>query len=335
MHKPTTGSVLGAVLSVAGLFLLGNEAKAQFIYGTGSDGNIYEVNVATKTTSFLIPTGFTATPLSGDNRVNALANDRARNNLFFITPTNGLRVLRQGTGTTIVAATAADLGLTNPQTTPTNFPQNAAFFNGDYWFFSRIAATGITDAPVTLNRIRFNYTGNTPTFAERIAYSLTGIPNNTTGTGGINNNDFGDIAISSAGLLFAVTSNDASNNGRFFRLNLANLPANVAAASAQISGTYQTIPVAGTLIGDGYQIAFNSDDIILYGVETLGGNWVSINTTTGATTNLSPLFNTNPDFFDISDSATPVRIPGPLPLLGAAVAFGWGRKLRKRVKSSR
>ena len=28
-------------------------------------------------------------------------------------------------------------------------------------------------------------------------------------------------------------------------------------------------------------------------------------------------------------------VPGPLPILGAAAAFGWSRKLRKRLKSSK
>jgi len=33
-------------------------------------------------------------------------------------------------------------------------------------------------------------------------------------------------------------------------------------------------------------------------------------------------------------SATPVPVPGPLPALGAAAAFGFSRKLRKRIKHS-
>jgi hypothetical protein len=32
--------------------------------------------------------------------------------------------------------------------------------------------------------------------------------------------------------------------------------------------------------------------------------------------------------------ATATRVPGPLPILGAAAAFGFSRKLRKRIKSS-
>lgn len=34
-------------------------------------------------------------------------------------------------------------------------------------------------------------------------------------------------------------------------------------------------------------------------------------------------------------SPLPTPVPGPLPLLGAGAAFGWSRKLRKRIKSSK
>jgi hypothetical protein len=34
-------------------------------------------------------------------------------------------------------------------------------------------------------------------------------------------------------------------------------------------------------------------------------------------------------------SLTPVSVPGPLPLLGVAAAFGYSRKLRKRIKDSK
>jgi len=37
----------------------------------------------------------------------------------------------------------------------------------------------------------------------------------------------------------------------------------------------------------------------------------------------------------ISDHVSAIEAPGPLPILGAAAAFGWSRKLRKRLKSSK
>jgi MYXO-CTERM domain-containing protein len=44
---------------------------------------------------------------------------------------------------------------------------------------------------------------------------------------------------------------------------------------------------------------------------------------------------TNPGFFGtyqaLAQSPTPASVPGPLPLLGAGAAFGWSRRLRKRI----
>jgi MYXO-CTERM domain-containing protein len=38
--------------------------------------------------------------------------------------------------------------------------------------------------------------------------------------------------------------------------------------------------------------------------------------------------------FDVSPISAPeTHVPGPLPLLGAAAAFGWSRRLRKRIRS--
>ncbi len=318
------GFGLSAAAGVAAIALSGSPAEARFLYGSANDGNIYEIDTISRTTRFVIPTGFTAG--GGDTTVNALANDRARNNLFFITPENNLRVLRQGTGTTLSVAAAAQLGLTNPQSDPTNFPQNAAFYNGDYYFFSRQP----TDTTPILNRISFNYSGNTPSFAGRITYSLPNVPN-TGVDGSSTRNNYGDIAITSGGLLFGATSigSPTPNNSRFFRLDLAGLIANTN------NGNYTQIDAT---LGQSYQIAFNEAYTTLFGVQTIGsgaGNWRTISLTDGAIgTFPGGNFSSNLNFFDISDSATPVRIPGPLPLLGAAAAFGWSRKLRKRINGT-
>jgi len=34
------------------------------------------------------------------------------------------------------------------------------------------------------------------------------------------------------------------------------------------------------------------------------------------------------------DWSTPTDVPGPLPLLGAAAAFGFSRRIRNRIKAS-
>jgi hypothetical protein len=303
---------VGVVTTVVG----GSPAKAEFIYGAGLDGNLYEINIQARTTSFLAPTGFTG--IGGTGIANGLANERTRNNLFFFDPNSNLRVLRQGQTTAAqVVATATQLGI---PTTGIVQPQNAAFFNGDYWYFTRQSNV--------LNRVSFTYTGNTPVFNAIQSFTLANVPNTDVG-GNINLNNFGDIAITSGGLLFAATSDSA--DGRFFSLNLATLN------QTAINNSYTQLD-ASLGIGN-IQIAFNPNFSTLYGINGNNGNWVTVNTTNGTTTNFSPTFVTNTPgdtrgFADLSDSATLVRIPGPLPLLGAAAAFGWSRKLRKRINST-
>jgi hypothetical protein len=57
----------------------------------------------------------------------------------------------------------------------------------------------------------------------------------------------------------------------------------------------------------------------------------------GPTAASGPSFGSANDesYNSLNWSLTPVPVPGPLPLLGAAAAFGWSRKLRKRLKSSK
>jgi hypothetical protein len=180
-----------------------------------------------------------------------------------------------------------------------------------------------------LNRITFSYTGNTPTFLNRQSFTLPNVPN---GLGSNERNNFGDIAITSAGLLFGVTNADTNATGRLFRLNLTTL------TETAINNSYQQID--GDIGQGGLQTGFSPLYDILYANNANNGNWVTINTSNGDLTNFNQLppngalqYNSGP-FFDVSDSATLVRIPGPLPLLGAAAAFGWSRKLRKRVKAA-
>jgi hypothetical protein len=45
-------------------------------------------------------------------------------------------------------------------------------------------------------------------------------------------------------------------------------------------------------------------------------------------------FTYNQDSAQVSGYATAVPVPGPLPILGAGAAFGWSRRLRRRLKRS-
>lgn len=319
-----------AILGSGTALLAGIPAQARFVYGSADDGNIYEVNLQTRTFGFLVNARGTATTGSA----NSLANDRVRNNLFFMDPNSNLRVLQQGLSTPSLVATNTQLGIPS---TGTVLPQNAAFYNGDYWYFSRQSQD--------LNRLTFTYApnSNTPILNQKFTYNLPSVPNTGANTGNSLNN-FGDIAITSDGLLFAVTNGGNGSNvnrtGRLYTLDLTSLNA------ATINGTYTQID--GNLGAGGLQIAFNENYSVLFANRALGlqpgqtGSWSTIDTSNGDITAFTPAFVTtvtSPDgtfgFLDLSDSVTPVRIPGPLPLLGAAAAFGWSRKLRRRVKGSR
>ncbi|MCP9884700.1 hypothetical protein KBY97_06115 [Synechococcus sp. ATX 2A4] len=315
---------LGLLLGASTIFL-GGEAKAnEFIYAAGRDGNIYEVNLQLpRSFSFVTSTGFTG--VTGTGVANGLAVDRVRNSLFYFDPNGNLQVLRRDQPIEQVA-TATQLSLTAQ-------PQNAAFYNGDLWFFTRTSNV--------LNRIGFTYSGNTPVFnpADSEQFTLSSVPNDQT-VGNVNSNSFGDIAITSDGLLFAATSyanpalGTGINDGRFFQLNLTILN------ETAINASYT--PLDASLGIGNLQIAFNPNYDVLYGNGN-PGNWVTIDVTNGNTADLSPTFTTvSPGgslpnaagFADLSDSATTVSIPAPLPVLGATVAFGWSRKLRKRINSS-
>jgi MYXO-CTERM domain-containing protein len=37
------------------------------------------------------------------------------------------------------------------------------------------------------------------------------------------------------------------------------------------------------------------------------------------------------DTITVNATSAPADVPGPLPLLGAGAAFGWSRRLRKRI----
>ncbi|MCP9884701.1 hypothetical protein KBY97_06120 [Synechococcus sp. ATX 2A4] len=317
-----------------------NPASASgFLYGAGTDGNIYEINTHTRTSKFLTTTGFTGLGPYGTGAANALANDRVRNNLFFITPDNNLRVLQQGssTPTLVSGATPTNLGIKGQLQ-----PQNGAFYNNEFWFFSRLEpGTKAHINPVTLNRVSFSYEDSTPSFLRRISYNLSAVPNNTTGHKGILKNNFGDISIVTGGhkdgYLFATTNNDYNNNGRFFRLKLANLSEDPIKGAAALNHSYKQIN--GNLGAGALQTAFDSSYSTLFANASTTGNWLTVNIHTGVAKAMAvPLTGKFPGAFpgvvDLSDSITNVPIPGPLPLLGAAAAFGWSRKMRKRINTT-
>jgi hypothetical protein len=115
---------------------------------------------------------------------NAFAFDNTRNHFFFIDAAKNLNFWDRGSAFTQIA-TAANIGLSIA-----GQPANAAFYDNAYWFFN--------DGTSTLNKISLIYNGSIPSFGSRTTYTIAGTP----GT----NNRFGDIAITSAGMMYAATS---------------------------------------------------------------------------------------------------------------------------------
>jgi hypothetical protein len=123
-------------------------------------------------------------------------------------------------------------------------------------------------------------------------------------------------------------------------------------STAQKGSTSQPLP---TMTGGIYNISFfyNTNGSPTYNslslqvgdlsipIDIVQDTWKPFNSTfkaSGNSTLLNFLFNTVPGsgvlFLD-DVVVTQVPVPGPLPLLGAASAFGYSRKLRKRMKDGK
>lgn len=254
------------------VFLLPYKTVAQnsYIYGITDGNEIYEIDMVNKTNTRVYNTGLTGSS-------NAFAFDNTRNHFFFIDPAKNLNFWDRGSAFTQIA-TAAELDLSTR-----TIPANAAYYDNAFWFFN--------DGTSILNKISLNYSGSIPSFASRTTYTITGTPSP---------NSFGDIAITSAGILYAATT-----GGVLYTLNLATLGSSVAVVSSR------SLSPAISL-----QIGFSSDETILFGHAYNTGIWYSINTSTGVLTQIetSPgtaftsQFPTN-GLRDISDMAanTPVN----------------------------
>ncbi|MCP9900349.1 hypothetical protein KBZ09_06855 [Cyanobium sp. Cruz CV11-17] len=87
------------------------------------------------------------------------------------------------------------------------------------------------------------------------------------------------------------------------------------------------------------------------GGQVTGADVIYVNTSDGTQTlylgafgflaEINTFSSNDKKYFSISDSssslvftpASPASVPGPLPLFGAGAAFGWSRRLRRRIKS--
>jgi hypothetical protein len=257
-----------------------------------------------------------------------------------------------------VVATAANfqslLGLGAAPVGPFN---NAAFFDGDYWFIY----PGTTASPTArLARLSLTNPGSaSPTYdaAGSRTYNL-----NLDASGSSNNlnlRTYGDIAIHPSGRLTAGTARQnfdgsavaSSTRSIVFSVDLAGRDT---PGLTSLSATTLNV-LSGNQQPASLQLAWDADFTNLYGVANAvvndngttvtndsTGVWYSINPTTGSLTLVPGYSTARTTINDLGGSALtsdpfrdPDRVPGPLPALGAAAAFGWSRRLRRRTAPAR
>jgi hypothetical protein len=120
-------------------------------------------------------------------------------------------------------------------------------------------------------------------------------------------------------------------------------------------GSLLTQSITGLTFGEQYRVSFGLDvfsagtysfsasagagSLVFSGVSAgpitpLGGSFVFAATGTSQLLSFSTPGTPSNQQFLYLDNVTVQTVPGPLPLLGAAAAFGWSRKIRRRIKDS-
>ncbi|NDC63541.1 MAG: hypothetical protein EBZ59_06035, partial [Planctomycetia bacterium] len=248
-------------------------AASGFIYGVAENNHIYQIDVDGKSATDV----FDASPFIGSSPLsNGFAFDTGRGQFFFVAPDKSLQYWNGGP-TLKTIATPAQLG-----TTSTSLPDNAAYYRDAFWFF--------TPATDTLNKVSLTYSGGQPSFSSLQQFTVTGAPTTK--------NIFGDIAINAnTGMLYA--SNSSTNDFAFYSIDVSSgTPTN-----------FTMVKAVGTQSLAG--LSFSADYGTLYGQQITGGNWFTIDTTTGDTTSV-PGFSTpvygGKGFRDLGGAA-PVSLP--------------------------
>jgi hypothetical protein len=199
-----------------------------------------------------------------------------------------------------------------------------------------VTGTGVSTSTIPVSFTGFNTALGTLT-GVRLSNSTGG---NFTGSFG------GTIGI---GQFVATTNNYTVTAAPFFNFN--NTPSsafsgstvNVTITPNQLTGAFTSAnaTASGTYGGSTSSLATNTNALRNYfaGTPTINSYGVSWVTTAdnggGFFTNAltfegSSLYLT----YEYDDGTLPAGTPGPLPLLGAGAAFGFSRKLRRRIQST-
>jgi hypothetical protein len=179
---------------MAALAMLASQATSaatigSFVYGIDEAGDLYEVNAADKTSTYI-------TSLSPNTATNALGYDSSRNQLFFVDNDLNFQVWDRSSSSTTNLGNALGIAAN---------PANADYYDNAFWYFE----TNSTD----LKKANLTYSGSTPSVSSVDTFPIAGMA-----ATGVNTNTFGDIAIDpTSGTLYASTS-----RGRFYSIDLAS-----------------------------------------------------------------------------------------------------------------
>jgi hypothetical protein len=288
------------------------------IFGSSSvDNKFYQFFAGTGTitpTLLFDPTTVAGTTVGAGTTFNGVAWDNSNKRLFYRESTGSQRlfVYDKTTGQQHVITGNAPL----PGTT-----SSGAFFGGSYWYVGQNADG--------LARVSFNFSNpNAPT------YTVTTF-NNFDGTKR-NNFNFGDLAISSSGLMYGATQGN-----RDFKINLVNIGTVANPNWVPSSSTYSEF--TGPKLEQGLQVAYSFDNSVIYGsgrppATGQNANFYTINPTTDAQTQIGH-FAGGQWFTDLAGSTRVDILPepatGPLVLLGSAALLPLIRRRSLRKRRSR
>lgn len=263
---------------------------ANNVYGIDDANVIYEINPDAKTFEVVNETG-----LAGTSNSNSMAYDSARDQFFFLHTyvggaQNGQTWLlmwdRQGTGPSSLrqVASGAQLGTASAGTSA-----NASFYNGAFWFFESSTSN-------ILKEVKFSYSGSTPSFASVVNHDLS-----TFAAPKYPARGYGDIAITSAGMLYG-----SQTNGRIFKVDLTLLSNTSNVVYTEIVAP----PVSG---GRGYQLSFDPSFTTLYGHYHPDASWYTIDLASGAVTSLNFASPTPPNVTGFRDVGGASITNAPVP----------------------
>ncbi len=323
-----------------------------FFYGIANNNTIYQVNPLLNQQFPVNPTG-----LGVDQGSNGIAYDTGRDQFFFFynptaqgqNQTYDLRFWNRkstGPGSLQTVATSTDVG--DPLGSRNRIPTNAAFYNDSLWYFDGDPTSTI------LRQLKLTYNGAGDTI------SGTSIENhdlNTYSGAKYAPGMYGDVAINAkTGVLYGSTT-----NGNYYKINLGLLGDTSNPIYTDL-GEIQTLNDTGGYVTSGLQLSFSADYSSLFGARFCNeaanctgyvpsakdgdGVYFEIPDYNNPTHNTDGtrqlgladvLYFGSPGFRDLGGSATvPINeaVPGPLPALGLATAFGWSRRLRRRASGS-